>query len=444
MSSDTGVARPFRVGLYGGMANNMYVYAHALSSAGYDIVFVRDRNDNYPFSQPVWEDVRLTVPSTAEKPKTAEDWSREEDRLGWRTPKWLVDPLVDDPPVPARWPSKRLFRPGQSAHRAILRTFISNPMWARALGWLQSCNALMVCGFIGEQLAYLSGRPYAIWPHGGDIRSVCNYPAVQDTDPDRRYKLKLQSCLSLAFREASWIGSHDPTAVGGSFCDVTSALFDKSLSFLPIPIARRARPQGVDRHELRKRLFEEIQTATPEARFMAFVPSRVEFGWKGHDRLLRGAAGIRDVHFVFAGWGGDYDRALAMAAELGLSEQVTFLPVAMSKPVLFDMYAASDFVIDQFTLSTYGTSLAEAMAGSVPVMMYIDEAAFISKGWEPPPVLNCQSEHEIRSVLRRIVSGDIDLEAEGRRAGEWASRTHDPDASVPLLATLLSGQKRIG
>ena len=50
-----------KIGLYGGVANNMYVFAKALARRGADVLFIRDRADRYPFSQPCWEDAAWTL-----------------------------------------------------------------------------------------------------------------------------------------------------------------------------------------------------------------------------------------------------------------------------------------------------------------------------------------------------------------------------------------------
>ena len=85
-----------KIGFYGGMANNMYVFAKAFHAAGVDVCFIRDRSDKYPFSQPVWEDQSFTM-HYEEVPRASgwswERWSQQERDVGWIPPTWMVDPL---------------------------------------------------------------------------------------------------------------------------------------------------------------------------------------------------------------------------------------------------------------------------------------------------------------------------------------------------------------
>lgn len=85
-----------KIGLYGGIANNMYVFAKSPANQGVETCFIRDRGDRYPFSQPVWEDIRATL-DYDDMAKAAnwtwQEWTNWETHLGWKAPVWLVDPL---------------------------------------------------------------------------------------------------------------------------------------------------------------------------------------------------------------------------------------------------------------------------------------------------------------------------------------------------------------
>ena len=85
-----------RIGLYGGLANNMYVFAKAMATHGLDVCFIRDRGDRFPFSQPVWEDVSCTLDHDKIAKAvhwTWEEWTAWEHQLEWQPPNWLKDPL---------------------------------------------------------------------------------------------------------------------------------------------------------------------------------------------------------------------------------------------------------------------------------------------------------------------------------------------------------------
>lgn len=433
---------PCRIGLYGGMANNMYVFAKALAESSHEVVFIRDRTDLYAMSQPLWQDCRFVESVTGDRQWSWDEWAQREASEGWQAPDWCVDPLADVPPIdrPMRWV---LPTPGYFAYRSLRRLLIDNAYWARLVRWFRSCDVLIVCGVEGEQVACLSGVPYMIWPHGGDIRLAAGFPKTEDRDATTQNGHRsLPHRLAFAFKKADWIGSHDPTGVGGTFCDTTAALAGKPLHHIPIPIPQRPRLDDADRREARRRLFSEFNLPTPQERLLALIPSRVDFSWKGHDKLLDAARNVSDIHFVFAGWGNDYETAMTRVRDSALATHITFLPFSLSKPLLFEMYAASDLVIDQFQHGCYGTSAVEAMAGGIPVMMYIDGASFSARGWEAPPVLNCKNPDEIEATLKGILDGGIDLKQAGRQAASWAHRVHSPDIVAAAVNGLLGGRIR--
>lgn len=140
-----------------------------------------------------------------------------------------------------------------------------------------------------------------------------------------------------------------------------------------------------------------------------------------------------NLHLIFSGWGTDYEKARGMI----LPHHATFLPCAVSKPTLYDVFSTADVVVDQFRLGIYGTSAVEAMSCGAPVMMWIDKERFYTHGWDPPPVLNVRNEKEIAGILSNILSGRLDLEKHARAALDWVSRTHTEEVMVRSLKEIL-------
>ena len=184
----------------------------------------------------------------------------------------------------------------------------------------------------------------------------------------------------------------------------------------------------------------------PAQPLCGFIPSRVDYYWKGHDLFLHALAQRpgADIHWFISGWGADYPRAQAFVAEHRLDHCVTFLPIVLSKPLLFAFMSAVDLCVDQFHMGAYGTAAVEAMARGCPVMMRIDDEAFNARGWEPPPVLNARTENDMVGIFDRIASGDIDLEERGRAAAAWVSRNHAPEQVVSDLVGRLEAFTEAG
>lgn len=417
------------------MANSLYVFAKALHASGQDVCFIRDRVDNYPFSQPVWDDAPLTLPyeDLANPRFDAERWTTIERECGWRAPAWLYDPLQATETC-------RTSARGSVPIRLLARHRQRSKPWARAFEKLKRADAAIVRTREGALMAAASGLPYAILSHGGDIRLAAG---VGDRPKHVRGRLKHalhRYALRDAFVRADLVGSHNPkgSAIGRTSLDQ----FIGRLRFAKIAIPSEVVPRrpAPARHRALSVLLEQLGLPMPAQPLCGIIPSRVDYYWKGHDLFLRGfARGHRaEIHWYVSGWGGDYPKAQEFVIQNGLEHCVTFLPVGLSKPLLAEFMSAADLCIDQFRMGTYGTTAVEAMACGCPVMMRIDDEAFNARGWEPPPVMNAENSDDIDRILGGIQSGEIDLEERGRDAAAWVSRNHAPDKVVPDLLQRLA------
>ena len=412
------------------MANNLYVFAKALHAAGQEVCFVRDRGDSYPFSQPVWNDAPLTLPyeDLANPRFDADRWTTIERECSWRAPDWLYDPLHATETC-------RTSVGGSIPIRMLAYRRQRNGPWARAFETLNQADAAIVRSVDGALMAAASGLPYAILPHGGDIRLAAG---VGDRPKNVRGRLRhalLRYALRDAFVGANLVGSHNPK--GSAIGQTTLDQFIGRLRFAKVAIPSEVvprRPAPARRRALSE-LLERIGVRMSAQPLCGFIPSRVDYYWKGHDLLLR--ALVRrpraDIHWYVSGWGADYPKAQEFVNENSLDHCVTFLPVSLSKPLLVEFMSAADLCVDQFHMGTYGMSAVQAMAQGCPVMMRIDDEAFNARGWEPPPVLNAENADDIARILNSILSGEIDLEERGRAAAAWVSRNHSPDQVLPDL-----------
>lgn len=415
-----------KIGLYGGIANNMYVVAKALAQAGHDVMFVRDICDHYPFSQPVWEDMEFTLPYEEVSDGTGfcrKYWLEKEQHLGWNPPAYVKTPRLNQ-----TWENSSGKGFFSRCARAQARMRLSHLQGASEL--LARNDLLIVCGVDGEILASKSGLPYIIWPHGGDIRLAAGMGDLPKGFRSRLIALFQRSRLKKAFTHANYVASHDPKGVGGHIGDMSSFLAQLQFGWLPIPIKERRRDERGKRLSRLQGLLSALQdepaaNALSSDELICFIPSRFDFFWKGQDRLLRALGGKQlPIRLLFAGWGQDYEKGRSMIKELGLEDRAVFLPVAVSKPLLFKLFDSVDLVVDQFLLGSYGTSAVEAMASGVPVMMSIDEDGWRERGWLSPPVINVKSEQEIGSALSGILDGTLDLDLCSRSISEWFDKTH--------------------
>ncbi|MFX1491045.1 MAG: glycosyltransferase [Promethearchaeota archaeon] len=422
-----------RIGLYGGLANNMYVFAKAMAKHGLDVCFIRDRGDRFPFSQPVWQDVSCTLDH--DKIATAvhwtwEEWTDWEIQLGWQPPDWLKDPLKEFGRREAV--SKNIVGPIDKAIFNILARRQNH--WPAVLHLMTSCDILLVSGVEGSILALMAGKPFVIWPHGGDIRTAARLhpPQSHNLSTWLDYLMRIR-ILRLAYKKALWIGTRSPIASGYLVGDTMSQFKDCRFEELSLPIQTRPYNPKDKRHDLLSDVMTRLGLPVPRAELIGFVPSRVDFFWKGQDILFRSLLRLPNqgkIHLIVSGWGKDYENAQKMVT----ANQVTFIPCVVSKPILYDFYQAADFVADQFLIGYYGMAAVEAMSCGTPVMMWIKEQSYHRRGWESPPVLNVQNEEDIIATLIDILSGKIDLNVYGRSAYAWVQRVHGEDTVIPQLA----------
>ena len=423
-----------KIGLYGGLANNCYVFAKELHHFGSDVLFIRDRTDGYAFSQPVWEDASFVmeyadVANSAAL--TKQEWQEIENEQGWSAPSWYKDPLPH---------SENAFDVElNNPFLKILATrYIKQwPHRSAVLGAMKSCDVLLVCGIEGTILAMASGRPYVIWPHGGDIRMAAGLvkPPV-----GLRQKISFQiqkQLLLAAYDHSFYVGTHDANGLAGANGSTSQALHRTSLKHLPIPIAPRERLTPEARMEKRKQLCEELGVKIPLNKVIGFIPSRIDYYWKGQDLLLEGLTKLpnkENLHLIFTGWGSDYQDAKDFVSKHDLGNIITFLPCSLSKPLLANFFSSVDFTVDQFRyMGTYGTAMVEALSHGCPTLMWINESFYKARGWQAPPVINAKSKDEIIAKLEGIASGDINLEETSKQSLEWIAAEHSPSVVCPKL-----------
>lgn len=429
-----------KIGFYGGMANNMYVFARAMADEGLDVCFIRDRGDRYPMSQPVWEDVPFTLPYD-EMPRASywhwSKWTQIENELNWEAPKWLCDPMSE--------PERDVDLARASCTRFIdwlfLRRYAGSSYRASVVRKMQSCDALVVCGIEGSVLANASGTPFVIVPHGGDLMVAAGL--LEPKAYHVRSKIIhtfLRRQLVKAYSNAIQIGAHEPTGFSTDFFGAEEFFRKQKSCFLALPFSIRKREPPTERRQLLESVLSRLSLTVPESEFVGFVPSRVDFQWKGQDRLLwameklSGEPHASRVHLIFSGWGANLEQARQFVAEQNLGARITFLNCALSKPFLYQFYKSADFVVDQFIIGTAGTSALEAMACGAPLVTWINDA--IERPWGAPPVLQARTAEEILAVLQKIVSGGIDLEERGRSLQEWLDRIHNPATTMRDLISL--------
>jgi glycosyltransferase involved in cell wall biosynthesis len=405
-----------RIGLVGGMANAMYCFTRVLRQQGYDAEYVEDEQDMFPMSQPVWEEVPLTLdPSRfGSELFDVNGWRELAVSRGWEEPPWIVRPKARPRKIDlvrlartVRWTGRRDVRRLYRYLRAL------EPVVER----LRSYDRLIVCGIRNVEVMF-SKRPYVFWPHGGDVHIV---PFRNDTAFDRAFARLSRA----AIRRAEVAGTHDPTIAAGM-----ERLGRRGpIPYLPFLVDTDRYAPG----EPTTPIAVEV-AAGAAGRRVVFLASRQDFYWKGTDRFARAfATTVRagaPLYLVVTPWGADVEATRRIFADAGVLDSVHYLESAVSKPILRDLYRVADLVVDQFTVTAFGSLMLEAMACGTPVLINLDVDAFRNR-WPtfvPPPGLRASSEDEIAAVLRSL-AGDSGLHGVGTASREWIEEHHGPQAA---------------
>ena len=233
--------------------------------------------------------------------------------------------------------------------------------------------------------------------------------------------------LSLAYQEAGKVIITNPDVLPSA-----RKLGREDAVFVPHPVDETKYRPGPS--ELRAQLEAEGWD------FVLMAPSRHDWDIKGTDRLLRAfAAFVRQdrprAFLLLNDWGLEVERSRALIAELGIEQNVRWL-APLPKLKLIDAYRASDLVLDQFVLGTFGAVTAEAMACGCPVLTSFDPSIHEWCFPELPPVVDVRTPEQIYRELSRLAADDRSREELGRASRDWVERNHGWQLVVDRLLSI--------
>jgi hypothetical protein len=419
--------KPQKIAFYGGMANNCYLVCSRMRELGFDAIYIRDRLDNYAISQPMWEDHAFMIgyeALLASSGWSAEIWDEMALAQGWSSPHWIVDPLhlkaeadLDQSAFADQTDLLKYFPAPADHHRKIIAL-----MREQDLVFVSNVHAII--------LALFSGVPFVICPAGGEFLIASG---VMTSDGDVGQTLNLQRrLLRIAFRRASAVLTNTAflqhRALTGGLWPLLRDYWGARFERVSLPFLCKPPLHPFEKRDRLNAFLAKLGSAPVMSTVSVFIPSRIDYRWKGQDRIIEALTHARhpeEFSFIFAGWGADYadfrQRTQGIAG-------VRILETAFSKPILYDMYRSVDLVIDQFALGHIGSAAREACAVGTPVMAWIEGGGL--RGWpfRPElPVLNARTPKQIAAVLDQIALGRIDLPTVGRQAQVWVSTYSGPE-----------------
>ena len=203
----------------------------------------------------------------------------------------------------------------------------------------------------------MSERPYIICPAGGELMVASG---LIRGDGSVGATLELQRRLMIrGFKEAQAVFTNTPFSQHRSLTDGwwhLIRIFGKCrFRRVSLPFATTPPLPKSEKRKLLRNMTDKLGLAPVDTELFVFVPSRIDYRWKGHDRIAEALVGHPDRYkftLLVAGWGADYTQ---FREALEPVANIRVMNCALSKPMLRDMYQASDLVIDQLTLGHIGS-----------------------------------------------------------------------------------------
>lgn len=162
-----------------------------------------------------------------------------------------------------------------------------------------------------------------------------------------------------------------------------------------------------------------------------FHPARHVWDVKGNEKLIFAFKKFVESGYTakmrMVDWGllEDVSRSRELVRVLGLEGYVEWVQ-PYSKPSLIRVYNESDAVFDQFVVGSGGTTMFEAMACEVPVVIYLKDWNEKCFG-EMPPIVNAETVEEIYDAMV-VFTDDSSRRKIGERERQFVLKHNHQDS----------------
>jgi hypothetical protein len=276
------------------------------------------------------------------------------------------------------------------------------------------------------------GRPLDMFiPWGADIwEAPFNFPPF-----NRR---SLRSLVEFPYWQRR--GIIDTKVV---FADL-SPIFDPALERLnykgkrvvaqaPMPYGPLFKPGGLVQYEDRTAWFPIVRKLRDRTDVLVHAPSRhvwkttLKYNWtKGTDRIIHGVAEAKKrgngkkFGLVFYEYGPDVNASRELVDELGLTDDVLWLPLSTRKEVMVNL-SVCDFSIGEVGDTSWytGGTVLEALAMGKPLLHRRDDHLYVDAYEELYPMIHVRGAKEITDALLAFADDPAPFRALGDRARVW-------------------------
>jgi glycosyltransferase involved in cell wall biosynthesis len=171
-----------------------------------------------------------------------------------------------------------------------------------------------------------------------------------------------------------------------------------------------------------------------------FCPVRHDWEVKGVDIVIKGFAkyvkkGRKKTLLVFTSWGLEMEKSKKLIVALDIEKNVLWVPV-LNETKHIEYINASDIVLDQMILPSFGAITAKSMSCGKPV---IASFKYEVNKWcfeEPPPIVSTFNEDEVCDKIGQLLENPELRKMIGMKSRDWIIKYHSSELVVNRLISV--------
>lgn len=426
-----------KIGIFCNTVNFHYSLCKQLRNIHSDTEIVLDSLENYPTHLPIWNDrdFQIHLNQANDREKFEIFLQDLKARTKWKNPDWIKE-------VPKKLsPKYYLSALTIPASYYLLRLFFCKPSTARLRVFhesvknyprLKEYDILMLTG-LGPFYGKLLNKPFLMWPNGGDINDV----PFQSSDPNPIYKER-STMMNFGLHSSKKILSQMPTILDSLKKLGLEKKYEFWSPFFGDPEIFKPMKSNFS-NLLDEKIFSKLREM-----IVFYMPTRIDFDekmGKGTGKAINAFARLcknyNNVFLITQGWYMNSSKVLELIKNLKIENNVYFNPYLLSKPRLARFFNASDAVLNNFSMNTYGSTDVEVLACGKPLITNMNMEFVKKYQGEEPPILQAFDEDSIYQKMELVVKDKVPSTIIDDSVN-WVKKHHGQHQVKILLEHLLS------
>ena len=226
---------------------------------------------------------------------------------------------------------------------------------------------------------------------------------------------------------------------------------ERVIASAPMPYSNLYDPATFDQYAGRTCWFPYVKALRDRVDVLIHAPARhvwcstLKYNWtKGNDKLIRAVADLKKraphkrVGIVFYQYGPDVAASQALVEELGITDDVLWLPLSHRKDVMVNL-SVCDFSCGELGETSWytGGTILEALCMGKPLLNRREDSAFEKHYEEMYPMINVRTAEDIASVVEDSFVDPGKYRELGRKSRVWFEE-HVARRSLAALENLIA------